>query len=729
MKMKLRRRSFFGRAVPLGGLTGLLVSIAFAGPPPAPKARPNLLLVTIDTLRPDRLGCYDPGRDTTPNIDALAARAARFERAFAHTPTTLPSHTSILLGLTPVTHGVHDNHNFIVRDEFLSLAEHLKKGGYATGAFVGAFPLDSRFGLTQGFDVYDDNYGTRLDQEFSYVERRAEAVVAKALEWLAAQTGPWFLWVHCFDPHQKYDPPEPFRTRYKGHLYDGEVAYVDAALKPLLDLVGRPPLADKTLVVLTGDHGESLGEHGESTHGYFAYNSTLRVPLLIAAPGAKAVVVGQNVCHIDIFPTVCDLLGLAKPPSLQGASLVAAMAGKPLPPRDIYVESLYPFYSRGWAPLRGFIGGRDKYLDSPIPELYDLAADFDELRNLAAPARIDPLRARLAAIEKAWGASGQAPSERKADRETLQHLKSLGYLASPQADRKGPFTADDDLKTLLPFQNRLMQAMGAYHNGDLAGGARLLQGIIEERKDFDLAYTYLATLYKEQRRFKEAVDVLRQGYQYCPKSYKVITTFGIILTEVGEYDAALGLLDEGLAIIDYDPEIWNYKGVAYWKKGEFDKALDAYEKCLALDGNYPVAFNNVGSVYLSLHLKTREAGALDKAVESFRKAIALDPRYASAWNGLGGASLEAGRVDEAVAAWERTVELDPDYASAYYNLGLAYVKRGELAKALAALEKYKAKVYPHLPAREQQGLDELIGRIRKALGERTAAEIGGRHGT
>jgi tetratricopeptide (TPR) repeat protein len=362
--------------------------------------------------------------------------------------------------------------------------------------------------------------------------------------------------------------------------------------------------------------------------------------------------------------------------------------------------------------LQGFIRGPEKYLDSPIPEFYDLDRDFNETKNLAETKKLDPYRAVLEDLKKKNAFSGQTSGERKPDRETLERLKSLGYVTSPQAPGKKAFTPQDDLKVLLPYQSKLMQAMGAYHRGDMSEGIRLLEEIIAERKDFDLAYTYLATLYKEQRRFKEAVAVLKEGYQYCPKSYKVITTFGIFLTEVGEYDAALGILQEGLAIIDYDPEIWNYLGMAYWKKGDLEKALEAFEKCLELDTNYSIAFNNIGSVFLSRYLKRQEAESLKKAMENFKKAIELDPRYTSAYNGLGGVYLKAGRIDEAIACWEKTVELDPEYGQALYNLGLAYLTKGDRPKALEALKKYKDKYYHLLPAKEKENLDALIKRIQ-----------------
>lgn len=674
----------------------------------------NVLLVTIDTLRPDRLSCYSQEHVQTPNIDGLAAKGVLFTRAFAHTPTTLPSHTNILLGTTPLYHGVHDNQNFIVREEFLTLAEHLKDHGYATGAFVGAFPLDSRFGLTQGFDVYDDNYGSKNYQEFSYVERKGEVVIEKALEWLTGRRSPWFCWVHLFDPHQKYDPPEPFKTKYADQPYNGEVAYVDSSLGRLFRFLEQNGLEERTLVVLTGDHGESLGQHGESTHGYFAYNSSIWVPLVIRHPGLEPRQIDQYVCHVDIFPTVCDILDVDKPSFLQGVSLLPAIRGKSLPKREIYFESLYPFYNRGWAPLQGFIRNAEKYMDSPIPEYYDLDKDFDETENLAGNRKLEAYKSTLAKMTETFAYQAQASNPRTIDREAMEKLRSLGYLSSPQASRKESFTRKDDLKVLLPYQNRLQKAMAAYHKGDVPGGIAILERVIAERKDFDQAYAYLATLYKVQRNFRKAVEILREGYQNCPQSYKVITTFGLFLTEVGEYDAAVNILREGLSLIDYDPDIWNYLGVAFWKKGDYEEALEAFRKSLSLDHNYPIAINNMGSVYLSRFQETKQGRDLEEAIVNFRKAIELDPGYASAFNGLGAAYRYAGNLEGAVGCWERAIELNPEFGFALYNLGLAYLEKGDRIKALEALRKYREQNSRLLSPKERAKLDDLIRKIQKA---------------
>ncbi len=678
----------------------------------AENDKQNILLITIDTLRPDRISCYSDAHVKTPNVDSLAETGVLFSKAFAHTPTTLPSHTNILLGTTPLYHGVHDNSNFIVIDEFVTLAEHLKSNGYSTGAFVGAFPLDSRFGLTQGFDVYDDNYGSKSAQEFTYVERKAEVVVDRAVEWLKGQRNPWFLWIHCFDPHQRYDPPEPFKSQHK-HPYDGEVAYVDFALGKLLDYLEENNLADETSIIFTGDHGESLGEHGESTHGYFAYNSSIWVPLIISSPGIKPATVVQEVCHIDIFPTVCDILRIEKPSFIQGVSLLPALRGRKLPPRAIYFESLYPHYSRGWAPLRGFIEGDRKFIDSPIPEFYDLTKDFDELENLAPKEKLSKHISKLEQLMEEQSVETETASKQQIDREALQKLRSLGYVSSPQTLKKEKYTPRDDLKTLLPFQDKLTRAMGVYHSGRIDEGVRLLEEIIEERKDFDHAYSYLATLYKEQRKLREAVNVLRQGLEHNPSSYTIISTYGIFLVEVGQFDAAIEILGQGLAIIDYDPELWNYMGVAYWSKGDFQNALEAYQKALSLDSNYPIVFNNLGSLYLSRFNQSKSSGDHRNALQNFKKAIELDPTYASAYNGLGSAYGQAGDMDAAIFCWEKAVELKPDYGYPLYNLGLSYLAKGNNRKALEYFQRYKEAHYNRLSAPDKKKLDDLIRRAQQ----------------
>jgi arylsulfatase A-like enzyme/Flp pilus assembly protein TadD len=711
--LKKRFPALPGNLLSIQGL--LLVGLLCLGATSAalPKNRLNVLLITIDTLRPDRLSCYGSPFLKTPTIDGLAQRGVLFQRAFAHNTITLPSHANILLGLTPAAHGVHDNSNFIVPGEFLTLAEFLKGSGYATGAFVGAFPLDSRFGLTRGFDTYDDNYGTQEPAAEVFVERPAGLVIDQALAWLEAQPGPWFVWVHLFDPHQPYRPPEPFLSRFTNDRYSGEVAYVDHSLGRLFARLKAKGLDTRTCTILTGDHGESLGEHGESTHGYFAYNATLRVPLLVSFPGIKPGEVSADVCHIDIFPTICEILGFEKPAALQGLSLLPLIRGGSLPEREIYFEALTAYYNRGWAPLQGYIAGPMKFMESPIPELYNLGTDLSETKNLAHESDLRPYRNRFSELVAELNRGGQEAALRKIDMETREKLRSLGYLASPQVRPGATFSAKDDLKVLLPYHNKWMRATAARQAGRIEQGITLLREIITERRDFDLAYTCLADYLEEVNKRAEALDVLREARERNPSSVRINSAFGIALIEAGRFDEAIPVFERGLALVDYDPEVWNYLGVAYWNKGQFREAQPCYEKALSLDNNYAIVYNNLGSLFISKYLAAKDSGLLKRAEAEFREAIRLDAKYASAYNGLGTTLKMQGDGAGAVEAWEKALELKPDFGYPLYNLGLIHVARGNPTKALGYFLRYKEKYYGSLSAGEKAKLDSLIAGCRE----------------
>ena len=583
----------------------ILIAASFCLGPSAAlgaAARPNLLLVTIDTLRPDRLSCYGSPYVKTPNLDAVAARGALFTRAFAHNPMTLPSHVNILLGLTTLYHGVHENANSRVRPELLTLAEHLKSAGYATAAFVGAFPLDSRFGLTQGFDVYDDSYPSKPGSDFVYAERRADQVVAKALAWLKERPTPWFAWVHVWDPHAPYLPPEPYSSRYRDDPYSGEVAFADDELGKLFKSIAGK---GETLIVVTGDHGESLGEHGEMAHGYFAYNSTLRVPLFLAGPGVKPSKLDDTVCHVDLFPTICDLLGIKPPQPLQGVSLLSLMKGKKLGPRGIYFESLEPYLHRGWAPLRGFIEGDKKYFESPIPELYDLSRDFAESVNLAPETDLRDYQAKFRKLEKDLSSDLKPVPGQRADRETREKLRSLGYVVSPVSQIKEKYGPEDDLKTLHPYEQKFDQSLVLQGEGKTDEALKLLREIISERKDFGKAYSWMSGIYLTQGHADEAVKILEEGYANNPSNLHVLTEYGLVLARVGRADKAIEILQKSLSVYVENPEVWNHLGVCFWRKGELDEALECGLRALDLDRSDALIYNNLGTIYLSIHLKNK----------------------------------------------------------------------------------------------------------------------------
>ncbi len=674
----------------------------------------NVLLITIDTLRADRVSCYGSQHVQTPNMDRLAKKGVVFTKAFSHNPTTLPAHTNILLGLTPLYHGVRENTNFAVRDEFLTLAEYLKDRGYSTGAFIGGFPLHSRFGLSQGFDVYDEEYEKVNFMKFSAGERQAGEVIDKALKWLDHQESKWFCWIHCYDPHDPYDPPEPFKTRFVQSLYDGEVAYVDRELGRLLDDLEKKDLFDKTLIIFTGDHGESLGQHGEMTHGYLANNTTIWVPLILVHPGSKPSREEQYVCHIDIFPTVCDILRTQAPDVCQGISLVPAMNGKKLPKRTIYFESLYPYYSRGWAPINGFIYGGEKYIQSPIPELYDLEKDFYESHNLVQGQRLDAYRKRLNDVIQQYSHPDNEKARHRVDPKSLERLKSLGYISSPQVERKKNFSPADDVKTILPFHNKAVKAWELYQEGRVQEGFDLVKEVITERPDVDIAYTYLAKMYKEQQKLTEALAVLELALENLPSNYGVIITYVSYLNLAGRNDDVINMVENlQLPQMETDPEIWNYLGLAYSDKGDFAKAIDALEFSLSVDDEFAYAYRSIATVYLSRFLKAKDREDLQRSIQNFEKAIELEPEFAAAYNSLGVAYKENDQTDDAMQCWEKAYKLRPDVGYPLLNLGLVYLERGDKDKALDFFTKYKRDFYSSLPASEKERLDVLIRRCER----------------
>jgi arylsulfatase A-like enzyme/Flp pilus assembly protein TadD len=677
------------------------------------KIKKNVLLITIDTLRADKLGCYGSTEVRTPAIDSLAGRGVLFSRAFAITPSTLPSHTNILLGTTPLYHGVHDNFNAQVENKFLTLTELLKSSGYSTGAFVGGFPLDSRFGLSQGFDVYDDEYEKVSTHKYAYGERRAENVVDRALEWLKLQSAPWFLWIHCYDPHDPYAPPEPYADLYANSPYDGEVAYVDSALEKLFRYLNQHDLYSNSLIIFTADHGESLGQHGEIYHGYLASNSVLRIPLIFSVPGIPSARIDQNVSHLDIFPTVCDVLDIQAPPFLQGTSLKPALQGRTMPERIIYFESLFPYINRGWAPMRGFIEGKEKFIDSPIPELYNLEQDFAEAENLAGQAELGRYRKLLAQVIKEKSVPEESGKKRKIDRESLKILSSLGYISSPLLTAKQNFGPEDDVKALLPYGNRAEEAMNLYKKGQVDEAILMLQEVIKEEKKIDLAFAYLADIYHRTGKQKEALDVLKEGLEHHPNSFIIITDYTHYLISAERYDDAIHVIEQNvIPRMDFDAEIWNCLGLAYWRTGRDQESIGAFEKAISLDDEYANVFNNLGAVYLSLFARTDEQQHFLRAVQNYTRALQLDPHHVAACNGLGYAHRKAGNLEEAISFWQKAVDMETGFSQTIYDLSQAYIQRGDHLRALNLLLRAKQKFYSSLSRNEKQKLDAAINKAR-----------------
>lgn len=677
----------------------------------------NVLLITVDTLRFDRVGILDPRHVKTPNMDALAEKSLIFTRAFSHNPVTLPSHINILTGTTSLYHGVSDNTGFKLDKKFLTVPQYLRRHGYHTAAFIGAFPLDSRFGLDQGFDLYDDYYGTRNEREFFFVERPAEKVIAPAMAWIGSQEQKWFGWVHLFDPHQPYLPPSPYKEQYAADPYSGEVAYVDAQLGVLFDFLQKKRLLEKTVIILTADHGEALGEKGEDTHSYFAYNNTIHVPLFVYIPGRKPEKFAKNVCHTDIFPTICAVLNLETPAHLQGESLLAVMAAGKRRTPEIYFESLTAYLNRDWAPLRGMISGNTKFIDLPIKEVYDLESDMGEERNLAGSSRIGPLKDTLNRLIKKLKSPLAAGRESRLDPEVQKRLKSLGYISeSRPAQRKKQYTEQDDLKTLLPLQSKLLDGVAQFQSGDFPEAEKTIREVIAASPSFILAYTHLATMNKEMGKSNAAVQVLEQGLDKNPGNILLLSKLGIVLADSGNWQRAIPILEFCVQKEDFDPEKFNFLGIAYYQGGNYKKALENYGRALELDHNNASVYSNIGGVHLALFLRNRQEQDFVQAERNFKKSLEIDPKMFSACNGLGIVYRKTGRNADAIAYWRKALAIKPDYDLALINLGITLLEEGQAGEALDCFLKYREKFYHKIPVSERARIDRLIAEARGKLG-------------
>jgi arylsulfatase A-like enzyme/Flp pilus assembly protein TadD len=675
-----------------------------------PSNRTNVLLITVDTLRADRVSSYDGSHLRTPHFDGLAEQGVVFTRAFANTSTTLPSHANILLGVSPLYHGVHENQHFVVRENFLTMAEHLKVAEYSTGAFVGAFPLDRRFGLDQGFDVYDDEFGNRSSARETDLERRAEDVTAKALPWVKSQNSPWFLWIHVYDPHDPYIPPAPYAEQYAQAPYDGEVAYVDKVLGMFLDELRAEQYLEDTLVIFTGDHGESLGQHSEKTHGFFAYNTAIWIPLMISGPGIKPGRVEHQVSHLDIFPTVCDVLDLKQPEFLQGRSLMPAMRGRQFPKRALYFESLSPYYSMGWAPLQGYIYGDFKFIESPIPELYDLEKDFSEQKNLASDKDLSSYRKGLREIIEMYTFDKTAEAKRSLDGKSLEKLRALGYTGGSVAvGTKKEYGPRDDVKILLPYFNRSEDALKLYQEGKVKPATDLLNQVITERNDLANAYVHLAAIHFNEKNQEEALDILKKGFSTNSQSYQIFSKYVNVLARSGRFEKVLELFQAHyFKEMDHDPKIWNLMAMAHLNSGDPDGAKKALEQAIPLDPRLPLTHYNYGKLYAWIAIENQERGAVAKSLDSFKKAIELDPNFADAYIDLGVAYLRSGEQEGGIYCLEKALEIKPNSPLAVYDLGLAYLNSGNKSEALKYFTRYKRDYAQNLSQRELERLKVLI---------------------
>jgi len=651
------------------------------------KDSPEVVLITLDTVRADSVGFSGSGKVETPALDRLAREGLVFESARASNVVTLPSHANMLTGLYPYQHGVRDNTGFRLGTEIPTLATELGERGYATGAFVGAFPLDSRYGLDRGFEVYDDSYPPGASPyDFELRERPAAEVVQAARSWYAKEKGrPRFLWVHLYDAHAPYRPPAPFAERYPGDPYLGEIAAMDAALGPLFsDIRGS---GRGTLVVVTSDHGEALGDHGEVTHGLFAYEATLKVPLLLWWPGRIAPERSRVAArHVDVFPTVVEAAGAQKPEGLPGRSLLTAESASGRDEsRTTYFEALSTSLNRGWAPLTGLVDGGHKFIDLPVPELYDLARDPGESANVAS-SRPDVVRRLKSLLPPGASQARAAP----AGSEEAGKLLSLGYLSGSGA-QKASFTEEDDPKRLVALDSKIHHVIELYQEGDLPGATRLAREVLRERPGMAVGYEFLAFLLQQAGRAKEAAEQLSDSVRLGLASESMRARLALVLSESGRAAEALAVL-ESLAS-SADPETQNARGIVLADAGRVAEAVAVFEKVAAADPGDPITLQNLGIALL-------KGGDAAGALARFDRALAISGKLPRAWNAKGVAQARLHDESGALASWRRAAELDPKQFDALYNIGIVASRRGEAAAAREALKRFIATAPPALYRRD-----------------------------
>ena len=661
--------------------------------PAQQRGKTPVVLITIDTLRADRLPEYGYTKAKTPNISALARDGVVFNEAYVQAPITLPSHASILTGTYPMFHRVQDVVGRL-RDGVPTLATVLKKADYATGAFVGATVLSSRWMLNRGFDRYDDHFDAQegLRQvDFDRIERKADDVMDPAIAWLGTvEKRPFFLWVHLYDPHDPYAPPAPFASEFRDRPYDGEVAYVDFVLGKLFQTLKQRGLYESSLIVFTADHGESLGEHQEAHHGYFIYEASLRVPLIFKLPAGqfRGTRVANIVRSVDIAPTVLQHLQITPPPTIQGESLLAMTAGKRAGASlSAYAESYYPKIHFNWSPLFSLRSGQYKYIDAPQAELYDVPADPGEANNLIKThqAVANKLKAELQGLQKRYASDVVEASEtaaRQLDPETMARLKSLGYVSFSSATPTRPGAALPDPKSKIQVYNQLNRGIFLSRRGMSDKAIETFTQVAEAEPNMPIAHFLLGMEYFEKAWYLKAIEEFKATIEHNPDSNVAMFNLARAYLESGQADKA----EAGFRhLLEREPGHFaarHYLSLSFARRSRFQEAAEEEIKALQLRPDYVEGHNNLGSFYLNL-------GQIDKAIESYRKALSLRPALLVAGINLSLAYLKKGAYDEAIQSARDVITRDARRSLAHFYLGQAYLGKGLKDEARQAFQKAK----------------------------------------
>ncbi len=694
------------------------------------RGTPDIVVITLDTVRADRLGCYGNRLSPTPHIDRFAVRAVVFEDASCAVPLTLPSHATIFTGRYPTATGVRNNGTFVLPGSETTLAEMLLARGWRTGAVIAAFPLHSRFGLAQGFDIYDEELpptpvGNSQGFSVHFNERDAHAVTDRALAvWARLTGGPRFLWVHYFDAHAPYAAPEPWGSAHAEHRYDGEIAYVDSEVGRLLERIERD--AADAVIVVAGDHGEGLGDHGEKTHGVFLYQSTVQVPLVIRAPGRwpTGKRVEEPVTLADLVPTILALTGAPTPSGLDGADLAPAVAGTRSPAREVYAESYLPRLQFRFSPLTMLRNGPLKYVDAPTVELYDVRQDPGESHNLAGGhAEQEPMAARLLDVVGRGDPGAGRRAEGTLDADSEARLRSLGYASAGTTD--GPAQGRGrDPKTMTMYLQRYDHAVGLTSSGRIDEGLAELRELLPEAPENYMARYQVAAALLAAGRAGDARVELEQVVAVAPE-------FGNAHWMLAECYGALGLTDDAARRFETAVRLMPNQagprlaeGRALEARGRFDAAAQSYRAAIGSEptsaegvkallalrasrGDMPNAARELGelatrfpgSVALQTGLAEAESrqGNAGAAAAALRRALALDPEHAEARLLQAHLLLDEGRPVDAATAYRAVLQARPGLRAAELGLGRALVLGSQDAEAEEWIARLTAR-YPRDPA-------------------------------
>jgi arylsulfatase A-like enzyme/Flp pilus assembly protein TadD len=642
-----------------------------AATPPGPAAT-NVVLITIDTVRADHIGCYGAKNIETPTLDGLARDGVVFERAISQVPLTWPSHAVILTGTYPFQNGVQDFTGQPLDPRFRSVAQVFKQHGYATGAVVSAFVLDRSWGLSRGFDFYDDAFSAEAFQtkDVGLVDRKAGESVTHALRWLQKTAHqPFLFWLHLYDPHSPYDPPEPFRTQYRGHLYDGEIAYADHELGRLIAWLKQNRLYDRSLIVVLSDHGESLGEHGENEHGFFVYNSTVHIPLIVKPPAGSGFRPGRVPRPVEttaVAPTLIRLAGVkGEEKQFQAPSLLGGSAEGESP---AYSESFYSFSSFGWSPLHALETSRYHYIEAPTPELYDLVEDPAEKNNLAPQqtATVAVLKDKLQTLLRNNPFKSGESAGAGLSPDALEKLRALGYVAyrTPVSAEALAAGLPDPKDKLWEF-NAILEAGDAFHAGDFPTGEALLARVQEKDPQMSAVPYMLGEAALRQQKWDQAAAELQKSLQLDPNFDQAMTALARALHQKGDDAAARQWLQKALHRNSQNYRAWYELGWLEARAGNDQDAQAAYEKVLAIQPHFALAQRDLGLLYFGRKDYPRAAPHLSQATQ-------LGLKEAQIFNFLGICYGRTGRLSLAVQSYHRALQLDPNLAEAHLNLGYAY---------------------------------------------------------